>query len=395
MSSALDATPAGPVPASRVAAGTTDTRRRHLFNRWVDFLGLGGGSLIVLVAFAAFYPEDEESILALSAVMLIIAHFVNHPHFAHSYQLFYNGFMGKAFGPDAPLGRQYRFAGIMVPALMTVFFAITLALGNAPMLGLAANVMFFTVGWHYGKQGFGILMLDAGRKGTVFSAKERRHLLWNTHLTWLTAWLVANRELATRDFWGLTYYMFETPDPILYAMWSVNAVSAAVVVRDLAARWLAERRLPVNGLVAYVSSVYIWMIVGRLDPAVILVVPMFHSLQYLVVVWRYQLNFESSGHRRRAVEGTDPRDAWKWTARLRTVPARFARFVLVGGLLGFAGFWFAPLFVDALSAYDQAIFGTTLFLFIGWTFINIHHYFIDAVMWRRENVETRRHLRAA
>ena len=30
--------------------------------------------------------------------------------------------------------------------------------------------------------------------------------------------------------------------------------------------------------------------------------------------------------------------------------------------------------------------------FTGWTFINLHHYFIDSVTWRRENPETRRHL---
>ena len=32
------------------------------------------------------------------------------------------------------------------------------------------------------------------------------------------------------------------------------------------------------------------------------------------------------------------------------------------------------------------------FLFIGWTFINIHHYFIDNVIWRRDNPEARRYL---
>ena len=54
------------------------------------------------------------------------------------------------------------------------------------------------------------------------------------------------------------------------------------------------------------------------------------------------------------------------------IPAGIARFLLVGGILGAAGFWWAPIIVDALSGYDQVVFGATLFLFIGWTFINIH-----------------------
>ena len=49
------------------------------------------------------------------------------------------------------------------------------------------------------------------------------------------------------------------------------------------------------------------------------------------------------------------------------------RVALAGGLLGFAGFWLAPVTADTLSGYDQAVFGGTLFLFIGWTFIDIHH----------------------
>ena len=367
-------------------------RRRYLFNRWIDFLGLGGGSLFVLAALAAFYPEDEASIAALAFTLVVFANFVNHPHFAHSYQIFYGGFIRKAFSPDAPLRHRYLFAGIMIPAIMTVFFATTAALGNAALLGLAANAMFFTVGWHYGKQGYGILMLDAARKGIRFGANEKRHLLWNIYITWLTSWLMVNRELSVAEFWGLTYYFFDTPDAVLAVMWTMNAASAAVVVRDLFLRWRVDGRLPFNGLVAFVSSVYIWMIVARLDPVVILVVPIFHSLQYLVVVWRYQLNVETSELREHPPSGPPRSSDRGWPAPLRTAPGRLARFVVAGALLGAAGFWVAPIFLDALTGYDRALFGTTLFLFIWWIFINIHHYFIDAVIWRHENTETRRHL---
>ena len=77
--------------------------------------------------------------------------------------------------------------------------------------------------------------------------------------------------------------------------------------------------------------------------------------------------------------------------RGEAAPAGLAR-LLVGGILGAAGFWWAPITVDALSGYDQAVFGATLFLFIGWTFINIHHYVIDNVMRRRGNREARWYL---
>ena len=410
---------AAAAPADR--PGAEAHRGRWLYGPAVDFLLLGGGSFIVLAAMAAFFPRDEASRVALAGAMLFLAHFVNHPHFAHSYQIFYRGFVRKAFGPESPLAARYRFAGILVPAVLAVFFAAALAEGSVALLGLAANVMLFTVGWHYAKQGFGILMLDAARKGIRFGSAERRRLLWNTHLTWVMYWFVANDALKAKELWGITYYLIDVPDPLLVAMVAAVAVSTLAVGRDLFAKWRSERALPLNGLVAYVAAVYVWLAVSRIDPVLLFVVPFFHSLQYLGVVWRYQLNVEADrcgAERRTPGEGMDSGaggdaaepdrpahaggsagathaagdSARRWKAWLRSIPAGLTRFLVVGGVLGFAGFWAAPITVDALSGYDQAIFGATLFLFIGWTFINIHHYFIDNVIWRRDNPEARRYL---
>ena len=33
-----------------------------------------------------------------------------------------------------------------------------------------------------------------------------------------------------------------------------------------------------------------------------------------------------------------------------------------------------------------------MFLFVFWIFINVHHYFLDNVMWRRENPDTKKYL---
>jgi hypothetical protein len=33
-----------------------------------------------------------------------------------------------------------------------------------------------------------------------------------------------------------------------------------------------------------------------------------------------------------------------------------------------------------------------MFLFVFWICINVHHYFLDNVMWRRENPDTRKYL---
>ena len=45
-------------------------RRAYLFNGWVDFLCLGGGSLFVLAAMAALYPKDVAAKAILAATMM-------------------------------------------------------------------------------------------------------------------------------------------------------------------------------------------------------------------------------------------------------------------------------------------------------------------------------------
>ena len=117
-------------------------------------------------------------------------------------------------------------------------------------------------------------------------------------------------------------------------------------------------------------------------------IPACHSLQYLIVVWRYQLNvahaIPSSTTRteRGILESIVPsRSLW-----------RFVTFVLTGMFLGFFSFWTLPRLLDSSINYDQTIFGGTMFMFIFWIFLNIHHYFIDNVIWRRENPDTKRFL---
>lgn len=60
-------------------------------------------------------------------------------------------------------------------------------------------------------QGYGILMPDAAHKRTAFTARARRHLLCNTHLSWLACRLMTNDAPAEKD-----YLFFEENDVVIY-----------------------------------------------------------------------------------------------------------------------------------------------------------------------------------
>ncbi|TIP55617.1 MAG: hypothetical protein E5X68_35700, partial [Mesorhizobium sp.] len=88
-------------------------------------------------------------------------------------------------GYDKSLQLRYIFAGVIVPVIMALFFAYGAATSNTRLLGFAANAMFFFVGWHYVKQGYGMLMVDAVLKRKFFDDRDKKVLLVNSYAVWI------------------------------------------------------------------------------------------------------------------------------------------------------------------------------------------------------------------
>ena len=363
------------------------TPGRYLFGPLVDFLMLGGSAFLILPVLFLVPLEHEGG---LAATMVVVAYLVNYPHFAHSYQIFYRNFGRKVAGDGYDRGLQIRyiFAGIVVPAIMGAFFAYGAATANARLLGYAANAMFFFVGWHYVKQGYGMLMVDAVLKRKFFDDRDKKVLLVNSYAVWILAWLQTNTAVTEGKYYGLEYYTFAAPSWITGIALLAAVTSTAATVLMLVSRWRRNgRSLPYNGIVAYVASLYLWILIARINPLWLLVVPALHSLQYLAVVWRYQTNVE----RDVADAARDPEP--KILSFLGPLyRLRVLGFIVGGAALGYLGFWLIPFALTSLIPYDKAVLGSSLFFFIVLIFINVHHYFLDNVMWRRGNPEVSRYL---
>jgi hypothetical protein len=375
------------IPAGSAAAadGAARPEAGSLFHPVVDFLCLGGGSLILFALLAAFRPPVE-SYPAVAVVMLSLANIINHPHFAHSYQIFYRGFGDKAFGShyERNLRLRYLFAGVVVPILLFAYFLSVILLENLIALGLAVNLMLFLVGWHYVKQGYGMLIVCSVLKRQFFNESEKKMLLVYAYAVWLADWMIANWTVHTRDMWGLAYYTFDLPEPLVLFATAIAVGTTAATLWMLGRKWwAADRRLPLNGVVAYLVTLYAWLLLN-VDPLFLLVIPACHSLQYLLVVWRYQLNADRA--RAREAKTSGGRGLSVHTA------TRFGSFVFTGLIVGYIGFWGLPRLLGTALPVDEGVFGPTLFLFVCWIFINIHHYFLDNVMWRRGNPDTGRYL---
>ncbi len=159
-------------------------------------------------------------------------------------------------------------------------------------------------------------------------------------------------------------------------------VAERVLAVMLVRKWRREGRLPLaTPLTALLAGTWAWSIYSGIDPLVLYMVPALHSVQYLYVVWLLK------GGEAREREG--PPWFEPSAARLGILAAS-----ALG--LGWVLFHGAPWALDdgLVSRRDRwSSLGPTPYFAALYAFVNIHHYFMDYVIWRRENPRTR-YLRA-
>jgi len=346
--------------------------RLHLFARNWDFLLLGGGSIaaLIIIRTAFEFAFKAEGAAISFGVTLFLANLINHPHFAHSYQIFYNDYLRKLFSSEYAFDLRIRYllCGLILPTVLLGALSGAIYFEKPRILGLAANAMFFLVGWHYVKQGFGMAMVDAALKKRFFCAEEKSALLHNAYATWILSWLYINylAKGKSHEYFGVPYYEVPIEGWMCVAAALFAAITLLRVVALMFRRQQSGKLLAWNGLVAYLVSLYAWLLIR--DPIVILWVPLFHSLQYLAVVWRFKWN-QIEADRRASVKSS----------------YRFGLFCVCGLALGYFMFWAVPTWLTESINYRRDLFGPFVFSYVTWIFINIHHYFLDTVMWRKGN----------
>jgi hypothetical protein len=377
--------PAAEVPASAPVAAAAPRPPGCLFHPLADFLMAGGAS--ILVAVPVFWLIRDKAAAQPTALWLsfVLSVFINYPHFAHSYQLLYDGIGERILGPNTTrkVSLRYVWAGFVAPGLIGAFLLGAYRAGNVHVLGYAANAVFFSVGWHYVKQGYGVITVLSAIRRIHYSGVEKKLLLLNGYTVWIHSWMTLNVELREQTYYGVKYFLLDLPPVALTIGFVFTVLTTVVLLVALGRRLMRKQPVSWNGIVGYVSSLYLWVIAFYADPIFMLFVPAFHSLQYLLFVWRYQVN---KAH----AEATVTERAQISLGR-RTVVMRVARFVLVGMVLGFIGFMALPALLEA-SLTPDPVWGGTVFVFILAAFINLHHYFIDNVIWRRDNEDVRRFL---
>lgn len=356
---------------------------------WANFieLMLVGGATLVLFPVAWLLRERlgaDSSELTVDYLAFHAAWMINNPHFAVTYLLFYKDARKRTFGGALPPRQRARYvvAGLLVPLGLLIWASQAVATGSARSMGFMIQLMFLLVGWHYVKQGFGILTVLSARRGFRFSPWERTVVLAHCFAAWAHAWASPadpGRELQET---GVTYTSLAHPPGLELATQIAFGLSALALLFVLVRKWRNERRLPpLVPLTGFLITVWLWTVYSSLDRLMMYVIPALHSIQYLYVVWLLKRN------EARAAEG--PPLFGKPTGLRLGILSVSA--IALGWLLfrGAPGFLDSTLVLSSTPGDRTRDLGATPYLAAIFVFVNIHHYFMDNVIWRRENPETR------
>jgi hypothetical protein len=374
---------------------------RALTTRFLDFWLLGGASLVVWAAMV-LASQFRGSVAVgthfgdLASTSASLALVVNYPHFMSSYAM--------AYTRGRPFILRYWWQLLVVPVLLLALLAAAYAFYDVPatrlslvqsaadaiatwgvngqvlagplvgdlLLTAAFNLMLLTIGWHYTKQVFGCMMVYARFDGYAMSAADRQLTRWTLMSVWAMSFVDANISGSFRAWGGFSYSTLDLPDPARpLAIGIVLLGFVLVAYRVFYANYRRTGRRPSLNMVVPFVALYVWWLPGtRQAEFYFLLVPFFHSLQYLAFVYK--------------------REGTRIMKRPHPELRAFAVVVAIVAA-GWLAFEFLPGTLDRqLNTFDTR--GVFFFLTAAMLFINIHHYFIDNVLWRFADPDVRQYL---
>jgi hypothetical protein len=341
-----------------MSRSVADSRRQSLYfvHPIVDLLMMGGLSIAALGAFAVFdWPRED--LFRLSFALLLLC---NYPHFAATSYRLYGSADNRAQYPYTAYGAPLLVLGGMVAALLSPTFA-------APAF---VKVFLLWSPFHFSAQTVGLTVLYSRRAGVTLDGWPRRLLT-----VWVFGSFVAAQALGEigriqQTFYGIHYPSLGVPpwvgDVCLTVMY---AGMAGFLAWGLWWSVSSRRLLPWILLVPAVSQLC-WFVLGANLAGYREFVPFFHSLQYLLVAWVLQLKERSDLAVHDSARFRVGRESLKW--------------------LGFAillGYFLFEAVPRILSAWTGLDLGIALAVFIAG--VQIHHFFVDGVIWKLRNPRVR------
>lgn len=346
---------------------------------WHEVLLIGGASVLLYCLFLLI-KLNESSTYFISQIFFYATVICNHPHFMASYQILY-----WDQRRDILKKKKHMWAAVMVPALLIGILLGASYYKSNQLLGIFVQFMFFTVGWHYIKQVYGTIIVTTVRRKIFLSKKLRTLLLVNLYSIWGLSFINGNLNSGTADFYGIKYSLYNIPKIYLNISYLILTLSLLAVMFIGSKEFFNKKRFPPFSAIASFGAIYIWYLPFSYHPQFYYSVPFFHCLQYLLFVFE----IKKSEPVQISIDATN--NTTGFFHRNKKLIYFFSISVMTGVL-------FFNIIPNWLNQYftEQKVWPTNYsplaFTAIIYSFINIHHYFIDNVIWKYENPSVRKYL---
>lgn len=330
----------------------------------VDAFCVGAASITFTIGFlfyAALQPNSWAGPVHVGEIVLANI-LINWPHFLASYRELYRHRRNL---------RNHPWVAVVLPVILIALVAYGVATANQnppESSGLARQAILdilypaavLLLAWHYTGQSWGMTATFAHINGIRFTSVERFAIRsgYRSLLIFHLLWVLTNLDiLPLLDF---VYPSLANATLGLTALW-IWPMGFTFIVGAVAF-FTASRRHPQQSILrSWLPwlATFGWYILIRSYPSMFFVLQIAHALQYLTFPLRVEANQYA------ATQQASPRQTFKHTALY------YLCLVAIGAVV-FDGLKLSTASVDPLLQLSMLVSLA----------INIHHYFIDGVIWK-------------
>lgn len=332
---------------------STTTSKRYFVNPFIDFVFIGGSSFVLFAFLLLFYTDARTPFVITTAVFL--SWVINWPHFSMSTYRLYQSRANT---------EQYPVTSFLVPFVILGGIVLCYAF---PTLVAPYFVKLFILWspYHFCGQTIGITFIYCMRCGVKISAIERKLILWFVFGTYFLSTLRAETSREGFDFYGVQYPSMQIPylaaQIAELLMWTLIVAFVVWVVF-----WsLRNKKILPWIVILPAATQYLWFVQSVYIPSFQEFVPMLHSLQYILIAWGIQLKVKME------VKHIEPSRRFVFSETSRWFAINF-----VGGAVLF---YMLPKIGTALG------YSSLFSIAIVYAAIQIHHFFVDGVIWKLKN----------
>jgi hypothetical protein len=327
----------------------------------VDWLMSGGASIaifLLLLPSGKLAQSGGAALTALSAWSL--SWLVNGVHFsATDYRLY----------RSRETMTQYPLTAALIPLVVLAGIVISL---RYPAEAAPYFIKLYLIWspYHYSGQTKGLTQLYARRAGFDPGPRAWLALSGFVYGTFFVSSARAEARLDRPDFFGVPYPVLGVPPWVAHAG-EVFVALCALVFLYYAVSWAREHeRVPPAIVAVPALAQFVWFVPGRTSADFLALIPFFHGLQYLLVAWFMQMQERLAEPRVKRAAWAIPKETASWAA------LNLAGYVFL--------FWILPKLIGAAAGAPDMLVGP-----VAIAGVQMHHFFVDGVIWKLRNPKVR------